>query len=209
MGKCCQGCARWVIGTVSICVIVCCVIAAVVVYKREKDKDWSKLIKNNVAFIFILVAMAFAVFSSLIGFLLCCCKKRCLYYTYMIIIIIVIIIEIVAIILAFTYKDNIIKGINENWSNPKFENTRMDIEGHYECCGFYHVNTNISECTYVAKNASETKPCYPKIKKEIDSNMKSLRIAVIIMTVVEVILLICAIYLVCSSNKSDDGIAKF
>lgn len=211
MGKCCQGCARWVIGTVSICVIVCCVIAAVVVYKREKDKDWSKLIKNNVAFIFILVAMAFAVFSALIGFLLCCCKKRCLYYTYLIIIVVVIIIEIVAIILAFVYKDNIINGINDNWTKGEYNETRKDIEGHYKCCGFYHTyDDNDVRCGYVPKsNETVIEPCYEQIKKEIDSNMKSLRVAVIIMAVVEVVLLGCAIYLVCSSNKSDDGIAKF
>ena len=56
MGGCCRGCARWIIGIVSACVIVCAIVAAVVVYKKEKDKNWSKLIKNNIPFIFILVA---------------------------------------------------------------------------------------------------------------------------------------------------------
>ena len=160
MGKCCQGCARWLIGTVSICVIVCCVIAAAVVYKREKDKDWSKLIKNNVAFVFILVAMAFACFSALIGFLLCCLKKRCLYITYLIIIVIVIIIEIVAIILAFCYKDNIIKGINENWYKEDFEGTRKDIEGRLDCCGFYHLPDNLTTCAHKV-NFNYTESVYP------------------------------------------------
>ena len=76
---CCAGCARWIIGIINICVIICAIVAAVVVYKREKDEKWSDLIKNNVAFVFILVAMAFAIFSAIIGLLLCCCKKKCLY----------------------------------------------------------------------------------------------------------------------------------
>ena len=133
---CCQGCARWLIGTVSICVIICAVICGVVIYKKEKDKDWSKLIKNNIPFIFILVTMCFAVVSSLIGFLLCCCKTRCLYIMYLIIIVVVIILEIVAIVLAFCFKDKIINGIDENWTKPKYNESRITIEKNYKCCGF-------------------------------------------------------------------------
>lgn len=208
---CCQGCARWLIGTVSICVIICAVICGVVIYKKEKDKNWSKLIKNNIPFIFILVTMCFAVVSSLIGFLLCCCHARCLYITYLIIIIIVIILEIAAIVLAFCFKDKIIDGIDENWTKDKYKESRQTIEREYKCCGFKNVTQDIghADCGYDWKEEETPKPCYNKINDEINSHMKGLKIAVIVMAVVEVVLFICAIYLVCSSDKDGEGISKF
>lgn len=196
---CCQGCARWLIGIVSTCVIICAVVAAIVVYKKEKDKDWSKLIKNNIPFIFILVAMAFAVLSSIIGFILCCCKSRCLYITYLIIIIIVIIIEVVAIVFAFTFKDKIIDGIEENWNKGKFKETREGIESSSQCCGFKSYIPG-TDCGYKPEKPGVIPTCFNKIKGEIDSNMKGLRISVIVMIVVEAVLLVCAIYLTCTSK---------
>ena len=194
---CCSGCARWLIGIVSICVIICAVVAGIVVYKKEKDKDWSKLIKNNITFIFILVAMCCAVVSSIIGFLLCCCKARCLYVTYLVIIVIVIIIEIVAIVLAFTFKDKIIDGIEENWYKPKFEESRESIESSKQCCGFRDYKKG-DPCGY--EDPDKSKPCYQQINDEINSNMKGLRISVIVMVVVEAVLLVCAIYLTVTSK---------
>lgn len=209
---CCQGCARWLIGTVSICVIICAVICGVVIYKKEKDKNWSKLIKNNIPFIFILVTMCFAVVSALIGFLLCCCHARCLYITYLIIIIIVILIEVAAIVLAFCFKDKIIDGIRENWSKEKFEKSRRQVESDLKCCGFDNTTEESeSDCGYPYDSSKDPplEACYPKIKREIDSHMKGLRIAVIVMGVVELVLFICACYLVCSSGGDGEGISKF
>lgn len=213
MGACCRGCARWVIGIVSACVIICAIVAAVVVYKKEKDKNWSKLVKNNIPFIFILVAMAFAVFSAIIGFLLCCCKKKCLYITYLIIIFIVIIIEVVAIVLAFVYKDKIINGIEENWNNDKKDmyESRKGIEESFKCCGFRDTkDADGLPCGFNTTNESAVEDCYDKINEDVKKNMKNLKIAAIVMGCVELLLLICAIYLACCNKKEDDeGIAKF
>lgn len=196
---CCQGCARWLIGIFSICVIVCAVIAAVIVYKKEKDRDWAELVKKNIPFIFILVAMACAVFSSLIGFLLCCCKTRCLYITYLIII--VIIVEIVAIVLAFCFTNKIIDGIDDNWHEQKFTDTRKEIEKKYECCGFKTKDELPIVCGYDKPIGAPL--CYNQIDKEIKKNMKDLKIAAIVMGVVELVLFICACYLVCTIGKDE------
>lgn len=198
---CCQGCARWLIGIVSICVIVCAVVAAVIVYKKEKDRDWAELVKNNIPFIFILVAMACAVFSSIIGFLLCCCKSRCLYITYLIIIVLVIAVEAIAIALAFCYTNKIIDGIDENWNNDKFEKTRVSIEKEYHCCGFKTPDIPPSKCGYDKPLGAPL--CYNQIKSQIDRNMKDLKIAAIVMGAVELVLFICAVYLVCSVGKDE------
>lgn len=196
---CCNKVSRWLISIVSICVIICCVVAAVIVYKKEKDKDWSKLIKNNIPFIFILVAMSVAIVSSIIGFLLCCCDKKCLYITYLIIIVIVILVEIAAIVLAFCFKDKIIDGIEENWMKIKFNETRITIEKNYECCGFKS-EIPLDKCGYVPGDKTAVL-CYDKIDNEIDSNIKGLQIAVIVMTIVEIVLLVCASYLVCCDKE--------
>ena len=202
---CCSGCARWLIGIVSVCVIICAVVAALFVYLHEKGKKWSELVDNNLPFIFILVAMAFAVFSAIIGFLLCCCKKRCLYITYLIIIIIVIIIEVVAIVLAFVYKDNIINGIQDNWEKPDYKESREAVEKIFKCCGFQ--NYTGGACGYQPEKPEAIPTCYDKINEDINHNMKNLKIAAIVMACVELLLLICAIYLVCSSQPDDgDGI---
>lgn len=198
---CCQGCARWIIGIVSICVIVCAVAAAVIVYKKEKDRDWVALVKNNIPFIFILVAMACAVFSSLIGFLLCCCKSKCLYITYLIIIVIVIVVEVVAIVLAFCFTNKIINGIEDNWQDNKFKDTRIDIEKHYQCCGFKKPDILPIVCGYEKPIGAPT--CYNQIKKEIDRNIRDLKIAAIVMGAIELVLFICAVYLVCSVGNDD------
>lgn len=199
--SCCEGCARWLIGIVSICVLICAVAAGVTIYKKEKDRDWSRLIKNNIPFSFILIAMFFAVISSIFGFLLCCCKSRCLNITYLIIIIIVIIIEIVGICLAFTYKEKIIDGIEENWQDEKFTNTRITIEESMKCCGFKTVDKYPIICGYKPEKIESIPLCFDKIKKEIDSNMRDLGISIIVMAIVEVILLICATYLASVSKK--------
>lgn len=198
---CCNRLSRWLIAIVSICVIVCCVVGAVLVYLKEKDKDWSKLIKSDLPFIFILVVMSIVIVSSIIGFLLCCCDTKCLHVTYLIIIIVVILVEIAAIVLAFCYKNKIIDGIEENWYKPKLNETRNDIEHNYECCGF---KTQSGQCGYKPPEGETAVLCYNKIDTELEENMKSLQIAVIIMAVVELILFICACYLVCC-DKAEVG----
>lgn len=198
---CCQGCARWVIGIVSVCVIVCAVVAAVLVYKKEKDRDWVSLVKNNIPFIFILVAMACAILSSIIGFFLCCCKTKCLYVTYLIIIVAVIVVEIIAIVLALCFTNKILNGIDENWQEKKFNKTRIDIEKKYKCCGFKTKDKLPLICGYEKPIGAPL--CFNAIEKEVDRNIRDLRIAAIVMAAVELILFICACYLVCTIGKDE------
>ena len=192
---CCQVCARWIIGIVSACVLICAVVAAVYVYVKEKDQDWSKLVKNNIPFWFIVFAACCAVVTSIIGFILCCVKAKCLYITYLVIIIIVILVEIAAIVLAFCYKDKIIDGINDNWYNKKYHDTRYDIEKKLNCCGFkeYQVFEDCGSDNYRVS-------CEKQIKDDINKHMKQLRICVIVMAAIEVVLLVCACILACSHS---------
>lgn len=198
MSCCIKGIARKIIGIVSTCVIVCAVIAAVVVYKKENNQAWIDLVKNNVAFIFILVAMGCAVLSGIVGFLLCCIHLKCIYFVYLVLIIIVIIIEIIAIVFAFTNKNKILNGIHDNWNQTALLPARQKVEKQYQCCGFYN---ETDDKTIDGTNCGSEKPlgvCYTQIKKEVDKNIKNLKIAAIVMAAVELVLLICAIYLTCA-----------
>ena len=107
--------------------------------------------------------------------------------------------EVVAIALAFCYKDKIIDGIGDNWLNDKYNETRISIEKKYQCCGFKK-SIPLSQCGYIPED-KVPQLCYDKITNEINDNMKNLQIAVIVMAIVEIILLICASYLVCCDKK--------
>ena len=196
---CCSGCARWIIGIVSACVLICAVVAAVYIYYKERHENWSELVKNNIPFWFLVFAAWCAVVSSIIGFILCCCKSKCLYITYLIIIIIVILIEIAVIVLAFCFKDKILDGINENWDKDKYNNTRVDLEDELKCCGFRKYNESYSCAKFDSQKYTDT--CEAKIKKDLNKHMKTLRICIIIMAVIEVILFICACYLACCNKE--------
>lgn len=197
---CCAGCARWLIGIISACVLICAVVAAVYVYVKEKDQDWSKLVENNIPFWFIILAAACAVVSSIIGFILCCCKSKCLYVTYLVIIILVILVEIAAIVLAFVYKDKILDGINDNWYKDKYDRSRENLEDKFKCCGFREYNP-LKECGWKERPLWPTQ-CEEKIKDDINKHIKTLRICVIVMAAIEVVLFICACYLACC-NKDE------
>ncbi|OHT04971.1 Tetraspanin family protein [Tritrichomonas foetus] len=196
------------IGTLNLAVIVCAVIAGVVIYKQEKDRNWIELVKNNAPFIILLVCMIIAVISAVIGLFLCCCKKKCLNITYLIIIIIVIVVEVVGVVLAFIYKDKIIDGIADSWVDEKLNKTRIEIERAFECCGFDENHTDETGVCGFENRTADTPYCYDQIVDEINSNMKSLKIGIIVMVVLEVVLFICASCVACG-NSDEEGIAKF
>lgn len=126
---------------------------------KRKNKNWAKLIENNIPFIFILVAMSIAVVVSLIGLLLCCCKKRCLYITYLILIIIVILVEVGAIVLAFCFQDRIIDGIEDNWVKPDHLEQRRKVEESFECCNYRNATDN-GNCGYIPPEGKQAENCY-------------------------------------------------
>lgn len=197
---CCIKLSYWLFIIANSCVIVCCIIDVIFNFTKEKEKKWSKFMQNDVPFIFILISMSIIIITSIIGFILSFLESKCLYKTYMIINIFTIFIEIVAIVFSFCYKAEIIDGIEENWINNKFNETRMEIESDYKCCGFKNEDL-LFPCSYVP-DVNSTELCYDKIKKEIDEYMICLQISSIMMTIFEIALLICTIYIgFCNKKK--------
>ena len=181
----------------NLCTIFCCVVTVIILYIKEMEKKWFKLINNDIPFIFILIAMSIILISSIIGFILCNNESKCLYIGYLIIIIIIIIfiIEMIAIVISFCCQDNIIDQIDDNWENSKFSEVRKEVEIHYKCCGFK--TSNISyKCGYDTE-VEPSEHCYDKIVKEINDYILWLRIAGIMMAIFELFFLICIAYLIC------------
>ena len=82
----------------NLCTIFCCVVTVIILYIKEMEKKWFKLINNDIPFIFILIAMSiikdisdyilwiriggilmsiFELFFMIcIVYLICCSKKK-------------------------------------------------------------------------------------------------------------------------------------
>lgn len=204
--NCCSNCARFFIGIASIAVLICAVVAAAIVFKNQDDADWSSISTKNLPFVFILVAMALAVVTSVIGLIMICCKKQCLNITYLVLLIIVILFEVAVIVLAFVYSDDILNSIEDHWLDDSVNSTRRIFEEQFNCCGFNDTMLVLEQLGGVCGSKTATVNCYKAIEDSVNKNMKQLQIAIIVMCVVEIILLISAIYLVCSSKSQVSGI---
>lgn len=205
MGKsCCFKFSRIFIGIFNLIVIIAAVVASAIVYGKEQKEDYAKLLKTNLPFVFLFFAMAVACLSAFVGFFSWTCKKRGLYIAYLVLIIVAICVEITGIILAFVYKDQILDGIKENWLNSKVEGTRILIEQSFHCCGFDEEVQKIEkdQCGYKSDNPNT---CYGAISDALDKNLKYLQIGIIIMTVLEILLLSFACYLVSETRKARVG----
>ncbi|KAH0788757.1 Tetraspanin family protein [Histomonas meleagridis] len=205
---CCKNFATFLIVIANLAILIAVVIAAVIIYRNADISLWVDLIKSNIPFIFILVVAAFAVVSSIIGFLFWCCHKhKCWTITYLVLVLIVIILEVVAVVLAYLYPDTIFNQIEENWGQEGFLNATQIFEASFKCCGFrsYNKQNHTYQCGYVNYTGSENETCYNKIKDTVNENFDSLKIAVIVLIVLEFILLICSIVVSCKCKGSSSG----
>lgn len=96
------------------------------------------------------------------------------------------------------YKNEIIDLIEKNWSRYKYEKTRINIEKEYRCCGFRNPEPP-EDCGYKPQIEVDDL-CYDKIKEDINKNKKEILIAAIVTGLVEVLLFICASYLICGCD---------
>ena len=192
---------RWSIAIISVCVMILSILATAIIYHDENEKDWSKLSMKNIPLIFLFATIGVAFFSSIIGIFLCICQIYEMYITYFIIMIIIIIFEFVGVIICFFGKDIIIKEIEKNWGNEEYKNSRIEVEKSYKCCGFKNIYQEV-DCGYISED-NQTELCFNKIIEEIKDNMISLKISIFAITAIELIELICALYLVfCDDPKN-------
>lgn len=195
---CCKRCSRWLIAFISFCIIIWSVVYAILIYKRYKNKDWYKMLSINKVFVLIAIALALGLVSSIVGIFFFCGSPKCLCVTYLTLLLIVIFVEAVSIAFIIIYKNEIIDLIEKNWSKDKYKKTRINIEKEYRCCGFRNPEP-LEDCGYKPQTEVDDL-CYDKIKEDINKNKKEILIAAIVTGLVEVLLFICASYLICGCD---------
>ena len=212
-------CARFIVGACNVAIIVAALVAGVYLYVTFKKQDWADFIKNQVPAQFILAVACFAMISAIFGIFAACCKPKCCRVVYLVLIIIVIMLEAVGVTIAILYDDKILAQIEEHWYDKDMTSAKRAVEAAFQCCGFTNTTAESEEqrldtCGYAPKEGKPTSAtpfCKDAILDKVKSNLKAIMIAGIVLVVFQLVLLFCAIYLVCSKkiDDTDSGIAKF
>jgi hypothetical protein len=203
-------CGQKVIIILNLAVILAAVISAVVIYLNWDKLEWASADGANLPAVYLLVVAAFAVISAIIGLISACARNKCSKVLYLAVIIIVVIIEAVGVVIAFTFKDAVLDRIAEIWETDQdFREARRRFEEANQCCGFLPVeNFSDYDCGWPdAKNGTEG--CEKKIEDSLVANGISVAVAVIVLAVIELVLLIAAIYQIAKPHEDPDGITKF
>lgn len=196
--------ARVVIGVVNFVMLAFAIIACVLIWVSKDKNSWTEFdvtSKENLPFILMIIIAAFAILASLVGFFILCCKNICWRMTYLVLIIIAIILEVVGIVIAFKSTESIIDSIGEVWDSMEGKNLeiRNSVEGELKCCGWK--TFNVTNCNVTSQQTGVA--CYDKLKDSIDGVVLLVGYVVIGIVVVEVIILLLAIYLVCKSRREN------
>lgn len=191
---------KWIIRIICLCLIAAAVAGAITVFKKQKDADWSKLAKSAPAFALLLVVMALAVVSGLLGIFLACCCDCCL-ILYIIILIICIIFEIVVIALSSKLKEKSLTLLHDSWGNPDFHDAKIVYEQNFQCCGYKEFESQLGSCGYKEAD-SNTPKCDKFISDDIEKSYKDLLIVTVIVLIVQVILFVLSIIVACCCKKA-------
>lgn len=159
------------------------------------------MLSINKTFVLVAIALGLGLICSIVGIFFFCGSPKCLCVVYLTLLLIVILVEAVSIAFIIIYKDEIIDGIEKNWNKEKYKKTRINIEKYYRCCGFKSQEPK-DQCGYKPQTVV-TDLCYDNMKDEINKNKNELLIAAIIIGCVEIILFICANYLMFGCDDDD------
>jgi hypothetical protein len=195
-------------------VIVAGVVAGIYLYSKGAG-DWYKVAQDKTPFVIFLVFAICAVLSAFIGLIAACCQNKCCRKIYAVIVVVVVLMEVAAIVIAFVFKDYLLDKVGDGWTdttNKEAQEARVKLEQTFKCCGFD--NATIVEdppCGYNETVLEEIKSCEDAIEESIQDNLTKLGIAAIVVAVLEIILLISALYLACArvSKGGDDDIGGF
>jgi hypothetical protein len=168
--------------------------------------------KDKTPFVIFLAFAICAVISALIGIAAACCNNRCCRVTYAIIVVAVVLLEISAIVIALKFKEKLLEAVKEGWTNPDKQviKVRKGLERQFQCCGFDYFGFLEPEgCGLEPLQWITAPPCKNAIEQVIKANLLSLGIAAIVVTVLETLLLACAICLACEKREVDSDIGRY
>lgn len=209
---------KTIVGVINGVIIIAAALGGGLIYANFQKLPWLELLETELPAQFILAVAIIAVISAFIGFFALCCERGCggkwCRIAYLVIILVVIILEVVCGVVAYMYGDDLIEGIGKNWDIESAQATVALVEKSFECCGFNkeaEVARNLTICGF-EKADDTTKWCYQAVMDSIEENLNWIFAVGIVLAVLEVLLLISAIYLRCTVQKKDadlEGIAKF
>lgn len=196
-------------------IIIALLSGGFVLYRQFAGIQWLDLIQNQVPFQIVIGVAACAAVSAIYGYFTICCKSRLFRMIYALLVIFVIVFEVVMIFLIVKYDDTILTMLQDTWAesgeNNDLKQLRKAIEKAFQCCGFDNETSperleESYDCGY------EYKPdptimiefCTETLYTSISENTKNLEIVGIVLVVLELVLLICAIYQVHTARKSKD-----
>lgn len=209
---CGEKCTRFFVGIANAVVIIGAIIAGVYLYMTYTDEEWVKMAGTSLLAQLLLGVAGAAILSALIGLCTGCVGARCCRVMYLGIIIMVLVLEVVCIVLAYMFQNSFSDDIGKIWDDSVYDEARHACEKKYKCCGWNEESSSESRfegCSYESSTPSEVAYCEDAIKDAIVTNVFAIMIGAICLATVELVLLFCAIYLVCHKGDPDDGIQRF
>lgn len=227
MAECFARVSRNVVASVNSAILLALLTAGLILYKQFSGIRWLDLVQNQVPFQVVIGAAACAAVSAIYGYFTICCKSKGCRMIYMMIVLIVIIFEVVVILLIIKYDETIISMLQDTWSNSEEDKDLMTlrkaIEKAFGCCGFDNETSPTRfepsyECGYAFQKTEQGDPladfCTETLEESVKGNTRNIMIVGLVLAVMEIVLLICAIYQVRTAEKrrdssSEGGVSRF
>jgi hypothetical protein len=206
-------CSKLIIGLINSAIIIAAAVACVAIYLQWNGIPWDEVSALKTIIILVVAVSVIAVVSALIGLFALCvraCKKA-----YLVIILVVLIFEVVVLALAFVFRGQVDTQIEDIWKSDdsNIQAVRKKLELHFECCGWNSTdneNTTLEDCGFQPERAVDIPTCKDAILEEGRRILIGVASAVIVLVVIELALLVAAIYLLCKGEPNDDfGVTKF
>ncbi|KAI5512749.1 tetraspanin family [Trichomonas vaginalis G3] len=220
--SCCLCLARTIIGLVNLIILIVMAVILYFSWDQIKQIKIDEIKSSKKVLIFVIVVVAIIAITCIIGFFLLCCDSKCFRMTYAILYFIIVIAEIVLVYFTVKAFPKIIDDTEDWWNENKGKQSVKDIESDLECCGFktaYNA-AEMANCGYQQNNTSNStdnnitdtnstennttgnvQTCYNKIDENLNKSKKGLKIAGIVVIVVQALLLIYSIWYGCCYKR--------
>lgn len=213
--SCCSCLARTIIGLVNLIILIVIGVVIFVSWGNIKNFNMDEVEGSKKQFIFMIVVFAFIALTCVIGFfMLCCGESKCFRTTYAVFYFIIVVAEIVLVVIVYKNKDKIKDNTQEQFEKHAGEKSVQDIEKAFECCSYnkpYNITMqpkcgyqpenityeNVTEDNTTVEYTTGIPTCKAKIDDELKKYHKSIQIAAIVVLVVQVLVLIYALWYAC------------
>jgi hypothetical protein len=177
---------------INIIIIAGAIACQIAFYAGRSASDVIKLVKTSTAFGLFLAISVVVIVIAIVGIVSLCCPGKCCRGLYMGIIIIALVLEIVGVVAAYTFRGKIENFVKKQWEKPSNSKIRKQLEEANKCCGYDTLV--LADCGFNGSTTA-TLPCREALRDDIQHNLDMVKVAVIVVLVLQVILLACAVYL--------------